>query len=72
LAFRFDVQTKQKEIAKKLGSNEVTIRTYYRKWLEEFPDLFLDVIGKLAQHKELKYFVLLELNQKGIQPLLPE
>jgi hypothetical protein len=55
---------KQIELACKIGTTDVTIRKYYRQWLISFPDLFGDVIGKLAQHESLKYFVLLDLKQK--------
>jgi transcription initiation factor TFIIIB Brf1 subunit/transcription initiation factor TFIIB len=61
LGYRFGVPINQKEIAKKLHTTDVTIRLSYRKWLRAFPDLFVDVIGKLAQHDSLKYFVLLDL-----------
>lgn len=45
----------------------MTVRTSYRSWLKEFPDLFLDVIGKFAEHSNLRYFVLLELGQTKLQ-----
>lgn len=48
LGFRYDAEKKQKELAEKLGTTDVTIRASYRKWLEEFPDLFADVNDKIA------------------------
>jgi hypothetical protein len=68
LGFRYGAEKKQKYLAQRLGTTEMTVRAYYRKWLKEFPDLFLDVIGKFAQHNELRYFVLLELGQSKLQP----
>ena len=67
LGFRYDDVKKQIELACKIGTTDVTIRKSYRQWLISFPDLFGDVIGKLAQHESLKYFVLLDLKQK--QPI---
>jgi transcription initiation factor TFIIIB Brf1 subunit/transcription initiation factor TFIIB len=61
LGFRYNDVKKQNELACKLGTTDVTIRKSYRKWLMDFPDLFVDIIGKLAQHESLKYFILLEL-----------
>jgi hypothetical protein len=63
LGFRFDAVKKQNELADVLGITDVTIRLSYRRWLIEFPDLFVDVIGKLAQDESLKYFVLIDLKQ---------
>jgi transcription initiation factor TFIIIB Brf1 subunit/transcription initiation factor TFIIB len=48
LGFRYDAVKKQKELAAKLGTTDVTIRASYRKWLEEFPDLLSDVSDKIA------------------------
>jgi hypothetical protein len=48
LGFRYDAVKKQKELAAKLGTTDVTIRVSYRKWLEEFPDLLSDVSDKIA------------------------
>ena len=64
LGFRYNDVKKQIELACKLGTTDVTIRKSYREWLVSFPDLFADVIGKLAQHESLRYFVLLDLKQK--------
>jgi transcription initiation factor TFIIIB Brf1 subunit/transcription initiation factor TFIIB len=63
LGFRYNDVKKQNELACKLGTTDVTIRKSYRAWLISFPDLFADIIGKLAQHESLRYFVLLELLQ---------
>jgi transcription initiation factor TFIIIB Brf1 subunit/transcription initiation factor TFIIB len=56
LGFRYDAVKKQKELAGQLGTTDVTIRASYRKWLEEFPDLFSDVIDKIANSNKLGYF----------------
>ncbi len=63
LGFRYGDVRKQNELADKLGTTDVTIRMSYRKWLVEFPDLFEDVIGMMAQDENLKYFVLIDLKQ---------
>ena len=67
LGYRHSVVKKQYEIADKLGTTDVTIRNSYRQWLMEFPDLFLDVIAKFAKDDNLRYFVLLDLEQKRLQ-----
>ena len=67
LGYRHSVVKKQFEIADKLGTTDVTIRNSYRQWLMEFPDLFLDVIAKFAKDDKLRYFVLLDLEQKRLQ-----
>ncbi len=67
LGFRFNAVKKQRELADVLGTSDVTIRKAYRSWLETFPDLFLDVIAKLAADKELRYYVLLDLKPNLIQ-----
>ena len=67
LGFRYNATKRQVEIADKLGTSDVSIRKSYRLWLEAFPDLFLDVIGKLAENKDLQSYVLLSLYQKSIQ-----
>ncbi|MCW3999234.1 MAG: hypothetical protein NWE93_03245 [Candidatus Bathyarchaeota archaeon] len=61
LSFRYDVVKRQIELADLLGTSDVTIRKSYRAWLETFPDLFVDVIGKMAADKDLKYYVLIDL-----------
>lgn len=63
LSFRHNTVKRQTELADQLGTTDVTIRLSYRKWLETFPDLFLDVIGKLAADKDLRSYVLLDLKQ---------
>lgn len=49
LGFRYSNVKTQKKIAAQLGTTDVTVRVTYRKWLEEFPDLFPDAIGKLSE-----------------------
>lgn len=61
LGFRYAVVKRQRKLADILGTSDVTIRKSYRQWLETFPDLFVDVIGKIAADKDLKYYVLLDL-----------
>ena len=56
LGFRYDAVKKQKELAEKLGTTDVTIRASYRKWLEEFPDLFTDVSDKIVNSNKLQSF----------------
>jgi hypothetical protein len=43
------------KLAEKLDTTDVTIRVSYRKWLEEFPDLFSDVVDKIAGNSKLGY-----------------
>jgi hypothetical protein len=54
LGFRYDDSKKQIEIAVALEITDVTIRSSYKRWLKEFPDLFQDVIAKLAD-QELRH-----------------
>ncbi len=63
LGYRYDAIKKQNELADALGTSDVSIRVSYRKWLETFPDLFLDVIGKFGTNSVLRTFVLLDLKQ---------
>ena len=56
LGFRYDAEKKQKELAEKLGTTDVTIRASYRKWLEDFPDLFTDVSDKITNNKNHNHF----------------
>lgn len=63
LGYRHGVVKKQNEIADRLGTTDVTIRISYRKWLETFPDLFMDVIRKFASNIALQPFVLLDMKQ---------
>jgi transcription initiation factor TFIIIB Brf1 subunit/transcription initiation factor TFIIB len=55
LGFRYDAEKKQKELAEKLGTTDVTIRASYRKWLEEFPELFADVNDKITNNNSHSY-----------------
>ncbi len=68
MSYRYDSVKKQRELADRLGTSDVSIRTNYRQWLEEFPDLFLDVIGKFATDGSLRYYVLLNLKPRIAQP----
>jgi transcription initiation factor TFIIIB Brf1 subunit/transcription initiation factor TFIIB len=61
LGYRYSETRKQKELANKIGTTEMTIRDSYRSWLKTFPDLFVDVIGKMADDQSLKYFILIDL-----------
>jgi transcription initiation factor TFIIIB Brf1 subunit/transcription initiation factor TFIIB len=61
LGFRYDAVKRQSELADQLGTSDVTIRKSYRRWLETFPDLFVDIVSKLAVDKDLKYYVLIDL-----------
>jgi transcription initiation factor TFIIIB Brf1 subunit/transcription initiation factor TFIIB len=56
LGFRYGAEKKQKELAEKLGTTDVTIRASYRKWLEEFPDLFTDVKDKITNSNNCNHF----------------
>ena len=64
LGYKYDSVKNQKELADRLGTSDVTIRSSYRNWLEEFPDLFQDVIGKLAKDQNLRWYVLVDLRRK--------
>jgi len=66
LGFRHNAMKRQVEIADKLGTSDVSIRKSYRLWLEAFPDLFLDVIGKFADDKDHRSYILLTLNQSTV------
>jgi hypothetical protein len=61
LGYKFEAIKKQRCLASYLETSDVSIRTSYRQWLETFPDLFVDVIGKFAQIKDLRTYVLLSL-----------
>lgn len=54
LGFRYDDPKKQREIAIALQITVESIRSSYKKWLKEFPDLFPDVTAKLAD-QELRH-----------------
>jgi hypothetical protein len=47
----------QREIARSLNTTDVTVRVSYRKWLEEFPDIFSDIAGILAEDEKIGLFV---------------
>jgi hypothetical protein len=61
MGFRYSSFKKQRELADKLGTTDVTIRASYKQWLETFPDLFPDVIEKLAQTPASGYYVRVDL-----------
>jgi transcription initiation factor TFIIIB Brf1 subunit/transcription initiation factor TFIIB len=56
LGFRYDSEKKQKELAEKLVTTDVTIRASYRKWLETFPELFADINEKITNNNNHSYF----------------
>ncbi len=64
LGYKYDSAKNQKELADHLGTSDVTIRTSYRNWLEEFPDFFQDVVGKLALDQNLRWYVLVDYRRK--------
>ncbi|MCL5876456.1 MAG: hypothetical protein M1540_01430 [Candidatus Bathyarchaeota archaeon] len=66
LGYRYGSVKKQGELADKLGTSDTTIRDSYRLWLKTFPDLFVDVIGKMANDQNLKYFVLVDLKKEVV------
>lgn len=51
LGFRYDDIKIQREIAVVLKITDVSIRSAYKRWLKEFPDLFQDIISKFADQK---------------------
>jgi len=51
LGFRHNDPKKQREIAIGLQITEVSIRSAYKNWLKEFPDLFQDETKKLSHQK---------------------
>ena len=63
LGYRHNAIKKQSEIADQLHSSDVSIRVAYRKWIETFPDLFLDVITKFTANIALQPYVLIDLKQ---------
>jgi hypothetical protein len=46
LSFRYNDPKKQREIAVALQITDVSIRSFYKKWINEFPELFQDIITK--------------------------
>lgn len=67
LGYKYDDVKNQKELADLLGTSDVTIRVSYRSWLEEFPDLFQEVVGKLARDQNLRWYVILDYRRKTSQ-----
>lgn len=67
LGYRYNVVKKQRELAWCLGTTDVSVRASYRQWLEAFPDMFADVIGKFEQDTYLRYYVLLNLKRSMLQ-----
>jgi transcription initiation factor TFIIIB Brf1 subunit/transcription initiation factor TFIIB len=67
LGYKYDCSKNQNELADRLGTSDVTIRASYRSWLEEFPNLFQDVIGKLAQDQNLRWYIILDHRRKVAQ-----
>jgi len=51
LGFRYNDPKKQREIAIALQITDVSIRSSYKRWLKEFPDLFQDVRAKLSDQE---------------------
>ncbi len=47
LGHRYNDPKRQKEIALALQTTEVSIRTYYKQWLRDFPELFQDITKKI-------------------------
>jgi hypothetical protein len=67
LGYRFDRVKSQNELADCLGTTDISVRISYRKWLEMFPDLFTDVIGKMSAHKDLRYFIWIDLKKSMLK-----
>jgi hypothetical protein len=66
LGFRHNDPKKQREIAIVLQITEVSIRSAYKHWLKEFPDLFQDVTKKLADQKPRRNHYPITRQQKQI------
>lgn len=64
LSYKYDVVKNQKQLADRLGTSDVTIRASYRDWLEEFPDLFGDVVTKLAQDQNLRWYMVADCRRR--------
>lgn len=58
LGYRVSAPRKQRTIANILGTTDVTVRSAYKQWVEEFPDLFMDILGKFASENPPRYFEL--------------
>lgn len=57
LGYRFNVAMSEVELAKRLGTTDVTVRASYRDWLETFPELFKDIVAKVSENALLRQFV---------------
>ena len=57
LSLKHKTMKTQREIARSLNTTDVTLRTSYRKWLKEFPDLFPDLRTFLAEDEKIGLFV---------------
>lgn len=64
LGYKHGAVKNQKELADCLGTSDVTIRASYRNWLEAFPDLFQDVVDKLALDRNLRWYILVDYRRK--------
>jgi hypothetical protein len=49
LGYRYNAQMTQKEIADMLCTTEVSIRKSYKKWLNQFPQIFADIKMKMPR-----------------------
>jgi endonuclease III-like uncharacterized protein len=67
LGYKYDSAKNQKELADRLCTSDVTIRASYRNWLKEFPDVFQDVVVKLAQDQNIRWYMLVDYRQKTYQ-----
>ncbi len=67
LGYKHNAVKNQKELADRLGASDVTIRASYRSWLEEFPDLFQDIVAKLAKDQNLRWYVVMDYRRRILQ-----
>ena len=51
LGFRYDDPKKQIEIAFVLQITDVSVRSSYKRWFREFPELFQSAITKLPEQE---------------------
>jgi hypothetical protein len=51
LGFRYNDPKKQRDIAIALQITDVSIRSSYKQWLKEFPDVFQDIIARFASQE---------------------
>jgi hypothetical protein len=63
LGYRYDAVKTQNELADCLGTTAVSIRLSYRRWLETFPDLFIDVIRKVC-HTQRPWILCLDRSEE--------